>query len=161
MDLTQAYLREILDYDAATGHFTWRKKISAKVVVGKRAGSVNSDGYVSIGILGKSHYGHHLAWLYMTGEWPPRLDHIDCDEGNNAWLNLRIATKSQNAANAPLSAKSKSGFKGVSWHSAGGKWQVHCGHRGGYLGLFDTAEAAHAAYVKEATKRYGEFARAK
>lgn len=55
----------------------------------------------------------------------------------------------------------KSGYKGVSWHAGGKKWQAHVRIEGvnQYLGLFGTPEEAHAAYCAAAVAGRGEFAR--
>lgn len=111
--------------------------------------------------------GHLLAWLYMAGEWPKSfIDHKDLNKHNNAWDNLREATKSQNMANVGLIKSNKSGLKGVSRYRAGeayGKsWQASIGKDGKskHLGHFATKEEAHAAYVAAAQNIFGEFARA-
>ena len=55
----------------------------------------------------------------------------------------------------------KSGFKGVHWNSNCCKWhaQIRIKGKQTYLGLFMTAEEAHAAYVAVAKEHFGEFAR--
>ena len=56
-----------------------------------KAGEIGSDGYLHIEIDGQDCLAHNLAWLYMTGEWPPgEIEHIDGDKLNNAWANLRL-----------------------------------------------------------------------
>jgi hypothetical protein len=103
----------------------------------------------------------------MTGRWPePFVDHRDLNKHNNAWVNLREATKSQNQANVGIIASNKSGLKGVSRYRAGeryGKpWQACIGVNGKskHLGHFATKEEAHAAYCEAASEIFGEFARA-
>jgi hypothetical protein len=75
--------------------------------------------------------------------------------------NLRPATKSQNAANRGKTCNNTSGFKGVWWRRRYRKWQATIGVNGKrfYLGMFDTPEAAHAAYAAAAQRLHGEFAR--
>ena len=68
-----------------------------------------------------------------------------------------MATSSQNMGNQKRHANGMSGFKGATWHKCG-RWQAQIQMR--YLGLFDTAEEAHAAYMAAAQNAYGEFARA-
>jgi AP2 domain len=57
-------------------------------------------------------------------------------------------------ASLPTGAKLRkgntSGYLGVSWHRPAGKWGAYIRRDGRrqYLGLFDTAEAAHSAYVQ-------------
>ncbi|MDO3431165.1 HNH endonuclease signature motif containing protein [Rhizobium sp. CBN3] len=156
-------LREALHYDPGTGIFTWLKKVSAKTVIGRRAGTINKDGYRQISIYGRRYYEHRLAWFYMTGQWPSALiDHENLLPGDNRWSNLRSATKSQNAANTHVSAGNSVGMKGVSWHSGAQKYQAHICVDGKsiYLGLFEKADAAHAAYQQAANDQFKSFARA-
>jgi len=90
-----------------------------------------------------------------------QVDHIDLDGLNNCKSNLRIATPMQNTWNRRRSAANTSGLKGVCWNKASKKWQSQikvCG-KSRYLGLFETAEAAHSAYCKAANQHYGEYAR--
>lgn len=146
--MKQHDLRRILHYDPATGAFTWIKS-RGRAKAGSVAGSVNVDGYIVIA----GQYAHRLAFLYMTGEVPPLVDHRDRDTSNNRWDNLRAATKAVNAINSKTSIRNASGLPGVSWHSRSGKWQAHCGRK--YLGVFDTKETAHSAYRSAAQGTYG------
>lgn len=149
--IEHAELRRIVHYEPVTGVFRWLVAINKKAVVGREIGGVNKVlGYIVIGIGGKRYYAHRLAWFYMTGQWPDMVDHRDGDGLNNKWENLRLATKRENALNSKRSSANKSGLKGVSWHAGGKKWQAHCGPK--YIGLFDTPEQAHAAYMCEAEK---------
>lgn len=160
--LTVGRLRELLHYDPETGVFTRRVDIRGGGRNGTVAGSNHNAGYLSITIDGRQYLAHRLAWFYVTGRWPVvDIDHIDRDRRNNRWANLREATRSQNMANTGRRRDNKSGFKGVSRHVQTGRWQAHSsgGGRTVYLGLFDSAEEAHRAYVAFATDSFGEFAR--
>ena len=92
-----------------------------------------------------------------------QVDHINCNGLDNRRVNLRLATRSQNQHNRGASSNNTSGFKGVTWHEGNKKWQAQiafCGkHK--YLGGYDTAEAAHAAYAEASSKYHGEFRRLK
>lgn len=162
MALTQERLRELLDYDPETGVF--RNKVArSNVPAGSVAGSLTQSGYVRISVDDVSYRAHRLAWLWMTGEWPRAfVDHRDTDKANNRWSNLREASKSQNGANRPVQANSRSKLKGAHFTKANGKWMSLIQHHGRklYLGYFPTAEEAHAAYAAAAKNIYGEFARA-
>jgi hypothetical protein len=79
--LTQLRLRELLDYDPATGIFRSRRSQS-KLKIGDVAGVINTHGYNIIGVDGERLRGARLAWLYMTGEWPKEhVDHINGKPG--------------------------------------------------------------------------------
>jgi hypothetical protein len=115
-----------------------------------------------LSIDGRQYAAHRLAWLHMTGEWPPAdIDHANGDPGDNRWNNLRAATRAQNISNGRKRSTNTSGFKGVSWRSAKEKWQAAITVNGlkRFLGYFDDPAEAHAAYVRAAEKYHGEFAR--
>ena len=162
-DLTASRLREVLSYDPDTGVFTWRMTRRGRAVAGKKAGSKNGRGYIIVRVDRLLHRANRLAWLYMTGSWPPGdIDHINGDRADDRWGNLRPATRSQNNANGRRPRDNTSGFKGVSWHRGCNKWQagIGVGGRRRHLGLFDTPEAAHNSYLTAAAKLFGQFVRA-
>lgn len=167
--LTVERLRWALDYDPYSGEFRWtgvlkgRGYTFAKTGAGVLAGAPDGNGYRLIGVDGKLYRAHRLAWLYMTGQWPTRhVDHEDRDTSNDRWGNLRLASASQNGGNSTTKKNNKSGFKGVHRRPRDGRWvaQISCRRQNYWLGAFDTPEEAHAAYVAEAQKYFGEFARA-
>lgn len=87
------------------------------------------------------------------------VDHRDRNGLNNRRANLRVCTRSQNNGNTRRTP-SRSGYRGVSWHSQMGKWRAHINlsDRQRYLGLFlDPWEAAQA-YNVAALEQWGEFA---
>jgi hypothetical protein len=88
------------------------------------------------------------------------VDHYDRDTLNNQRFNLRSCTESQNGANAKLSKRNKSGFKGV-WKHRSGKWQAQiCINRKKInLGLFKDIDIAAEAYKRAAKKYFGNFSR--
>lgn len=87
-------------------------------------------------------------------------DHRDHNGLNNQRSNLRVATKSQNAANRLSRKNSTSKYLGVSIDRLGKSWQVHVvkGKAQKYVGLFDNEESAALAYNKAAAEIHGEFA---
>lgn len=162
--LTQARLKEVLNYDPETGVFTWKARANVQWdarYAGATAGCENGQGYILICIDGCLYRAHRLAWLYVHGEWVPNLDHKDTIRSHNRMDNLRPATQSQNLGNQRKSKINTSGFKGVHWHKGGKRWAagIRLHGRSTHLGLFDTPEAAYAAYCEAARERFGEFAR--
>ena len=161
--ITQAELQQILHYDPLTGLFTWKKKISHKVVIGSIAGSFNNK-YKEISIFKERHKSHRLAWLYVHGILPPKpnmIDHINGIKHDNRLINLRVATPAQNAHNAKLRSDNTSGCKGVSFNKRTEKFvaNICINNEQLFLGLFDTLEEADKRYKEEADKLHKEFAR--
>jgi hypothetical protein len=117
---------------------------------------LRKDGYIDIGIDGKSYLAHSLAWLYVTGQWRREIDHKNTRRADNRWRNLRPATRSLNRANSRIAKNNTSGLKGVRLYRSG-KFQARIGQT--HLGYFDTAIEAGTAYITAAKKHFGEFAR--
>ena len=147
-------LREVLDYDPATGLFRWRIQPAARFNVGDIAGTIRKDGYCSIEIDGHLYLAHRLAWFYFYGKWPDgELDHRHGKEAGNGIANLRELTHQENQQNRRRAHKTnKTGLLGVS------KWRhlfaatINANKKRYHLGYFKTAEEAHAAYL-EAKRR--------
>ena len=89
------------------------------------------------------------------------IDHVNGNGLDNRRSNLRIANKSQNAANCQGHRNNTSGFKGVHFFKRKKKWQASIRHnnRSIHLGYFQTAEQAARAYDSKAMELKGEFAR--
>lgn len=160
-EIAHVRLRLLLRYDEITGEFTRLQSTSSNAKAGDIAGCANGKGYIDIFVDGRSYRAHRLAWFYVTGSWPDGLiDHADGDRSNNRFSNLRLATNSQNCANAKLRRDNGTGAKGV--RRMNGRWQVRIGSGGRkHVGTYDTMEDAQAAYEHAALNLYGTFARAK
>lgn len=161
--LSQAYVRNVLHYDPATGLFTWRARplrVFASELswvgwtaknAGRVAGNVDkADGYVRIGLLGRLHKGHRLAFMYIEGWMPPKVDHENGHTSDNRWENLRAATNVLNGQNQKRHATNTSGHTGIHWHKKMGKWAAYIGvgNKPVWLGAFDKLEDAIAARKK-------------
>ena len=154
-------LKALLHYDPDTGHFTWlrmaRPNVSA--MVGKRAGFLTDLGYRRIKVDGGCYAAHHLAWLYMTGEWPAsEMDHANRDRDDNRWSNLRLATRSENMRNTRTYKNNSTGQRGV--RPSGSKWtaRIDINKRAVWLGTFPTFEEARDAYLKASAELHGDWA---
>lgn len=160
MKVTVERLHEVLHYDPITGIFRWKATSSRRARAGKIAGSVGTYLYRRIVIDRGIYVAHHLAWLYMTGEWPKdEIDHRNLVKHDNRWENLREATPSQNKANV---RSRRRGLKGVFFNTITGRYRAEIRKDGvrKTIGYFCTEAEAHAAYVAKAKELHGEFARA-
>lgn len=82
------------------------------------------------------------------------VDHINGNPWDNRRENLRLCSQSDNRANSRVRKGHKTGFKGVSIN--GTRFQAT--FKGEYLGTFDSASEAAAAYDEAARQEFGEFA---
>jgi hypothetical protein len=163
---SQSALRERLNYDPDSGVFIWKNPPASKIkLIGREAGT-KRKGYVFIAVDGFGQLGaHRLAWIYMYGPTigGAEIDHIDGNPSNNAIANLRLATSREQKQNKGVQSNNRSGLKGAYYHAchSGKKWrsQIKVDNCLIFLGYFDTAEEAHAAYGIAAKKYFGDFAR--
>ena len=145
--LTIGELRVTFRYDPESGEFT-RLTSKARAKIGDRPERVRAGRSV-IAIAGDRFFAHHLAWFYMTGEWPTdTIDHIDRDPLNNKWDNLRMATLSEQGMNrGQLRPHVLTGAYQLKsrklWRS-----YIKVNRKERHLGYFKTEQAAHAAYLK-------------
>lgn len=161
-----SYVRQLFDYEPATGILRWKVK-RAQMNIGDAAGTLRTGpkgGHLQVSIDCKIYRVHCIIWLWMTGVEPTKeIDHEDLVGSNNRWDNLREATHSQNMSNTGISRRNTTGFKGVFWYKAYGKWaaQIWRNKKAYFLGYYDTPEEASAAYEAKAKELSGEFARIK
>jgi len=113
-------------------------------------GSVVPDGYVHIRFNNKYYKAHRLVWLYEHGRFPAgEIDHINGNRADNRIENLREIGRCQNMQNQRKArSDNASGFLGV--HKKGSKFQaiIRVNGRSMYLGIFETPEKAHEAYIE-------------
>lgn len=154
-EITQTRLMELFHYDKDTGIFT-RLTSHNRWKSGDIVGYTNSDGYAEAGIDNKYYGLHRLAWLYITGEFPNgEIDHMNGKKNDNRFCNLRHVNKSINSQNLRVARiDNKCGLLGVSWHKSAKAWiaQISSSGKKYHLGIFDTAEAAHDAYLSAKRK---------
>lgn len=149
--ITQQRLKELLSYNEETGEFCWIEKPKNQYKDRDFAGWVRKDGYKSIMINGKSYFSHRLALLYVYGYMPVmHVDHIDGNPLNNAIANLREVGRTLNMQNQKRAQKSNIlGILGVRKAPGTCKFisRIQVNKKPIFLGSFDTAEAAHEAYL--------------
>jgi hypothetical protein len=88
------------------------------------------------------------------------VDHINGNGLDNRKTNLRPATHSQNTCNTPKYKRSRSKYKGVTWHKPKRKWNARIRIRGRTmsLGYFNDEIDAALAYDKAAKVYHRDFA---
>lgn len=153
---SQEVLRQLLDYDPATGLFTWKErdlewfpsgaqsqKHNAAIWNGKNAGKPAfttklSTGYMSAGLLGVTRTAQRVAWKWMTGEEADTVDHINGDKADNRWSNLRSVPHAINGRNCKRSKNNTTGINGIGVDKRNGRWTaaIHVNYRKKYLGSF-------------------------
>ena len=121
-----------------------------------------SSKYFKAKIKGRSFLLHRLIYLFHHGTLPKMLDHEDRNKLNNRIENLRPCEyRGNNTVNSEIRSDNTSGYRGVAWHKASGKWNCSVSYKGKryHIGLFtDRHEAAHE-YNKKALELFGNFAK--
>jgi hypothetical protein len=116
-----------------------------------------------------AHTWHNQLHLYMhrlvVGAGAEMtVDHVNGDGLDNRRLNLRLATRSQNSANAGPNrrqAGKSSRYKGVSWNKSRSRWVAFINHhgKGHHVGQSLDEDEAARMYDVAAEAVWGEFAR--
>lgn len=148
--LSAERLAAVLAYEPETGAFVFQCKRGNRAKGAVVSGSPGTHGHRYIGVDGRLHLAHRLAFLAMTGLWPVgEIDHIDGDPSNNRWVNLRDTdhrTNMQNIKRAPIT--NRSGLLGAHRHQGRFASKIRIAGRLVHLGCFDTAQAASEAYLR-------------
>ena len=110
--------------------------------------------YLRIGFQGKYVYAHRIIWVWMTGEQPEHIDHLDGDGLNNKWENLRSVSQADNNRNCRIHRKTASGISGITYRKDSNRWRVRVGKNNSVVtvGTFRTIEDAIAARDKAFTE---------
>ena len=163
--LTADELRQRLHYDPKLGLFWWKERPGHNwwnaTFAGKAAGSISGSGYIYINVHRLAYRAHRLACLWMTGEWPPdEIDHIDGDPTNNAWTNLRQASRNENSQNRHIQTNNTTGTRGISYNPRRGQWIVRVmvnktSHFGGWFYDLEEAKRVRKALVLRLHGRFG------
>jgi hypothetical protein len=129
-------LHQLLICDAGAGTLTWRERPremfptnrSWKAWNTKYAGkpalvTVDKEGYLCGGILGRSFLAHRVVWAMTHGEWPKnQIDHEFGNKADNVPSEMRDATQVQNGRNQKRYSTNTSGVTGV--YLEVGRWRA-------------------------------------
>lgn len=147
--ITKKRLDQVAIYDPDRGVFICaQNRKGSKNKVGDVLGSRTKEGYIEIQIDGRRYLAHRLAFLSMTGNMPEGVvDHINRDQSDNRWANLRDVTQVENGHNQNRkSLNNSTGFVGV--HKWNGKYRakIVVKQKQLHLGTFDDPSTAAEAY---------------
>jgi hypothetical protein len=141
-------VRELFDYDPATGDLIWKIKPAKKIIVGSVVGCIN-HGYKQVKFDNKIYRLHRVIWLWHYGEWPENeIDHINRIPLDNRIENLRVVTHLENSQNHSIHKDNTSGHTGIDWHKQRHKWQarIRINKKRISLGCYEHFEDACKAY---------------
>ena len=151
--LTQKDLQEVFEF--VNGEL-WRKecvrssdglKYPRKMI--KNVANT-SGGYCLVWFKDKALKYHRIIWTLLNGDIPEgmQIDHIDGDRLNNNVNNLRLVSSRGNGQNRIGHRNGK--LVGCTYCKQNRKWkaQIKVNGKQKYLGLFDTEQEAHEAYLK-------------
>ena len=138
------------------GELIWRSKRCGRTDTSKFVGSLDSSGYYSVSfkIRGKSknYKLHTIIWEMFNGARTKDkcITHINKVKTDNRVENLREVTRSEIGLTNRKHKNNKSGFKGVHYRKDKKKYvaQTKVNGKTKYLGQFNTADAAHKAYLR-------------
>lgn len=162
-------LRQLLDYDPATGSIMWKartdvelfaqtsgrfsREAKARMWNGRFAGKsafnrVTEWGHRCGKLLDEHYHAHRIIWKMIYGQDPPGIiDHINGDGSDNRIENLRVVDSIGNCRNSATARNNTSGCSGVYFRSTGRgikRWvaMIGDGKRARFLGIFLTKEQA-------------------
>ena len=155
-------IRQVLNYNPDTGIFIWKERHEESAKrgrwnsrnAGKKAGTIDSYGYLRLVVDYRQIMGHVAAWMIFYGEHPNGLiDHRNRNPADNRIENLRKSSASLNQQNTSLSSRNTSGFTGVFWCPLGRKWRARIGLATGPINLGSYQKVEDAAEAVDSWKR--------
>ena len=157
-------IKELKEYlYIKNGELYWKKYAGQRAIKDSEAGSYDKhSGYSKIKFRGKHYLVHRIIWALHYGVWPSKdLDHINGFKADNRIENLREVTHQQNCVNRPKNCNNTSGFKGVIYCKASGKYRARIGIDGNRvcLGYYTTPEQASRIYEQTADEWFGTYRR--
>lgn len=146
-------LREHIRYEEATGLLFWRKPYKGRNLA-RPFGSKCVLPYLQFGFQQRILLVHRAVFAIHHGYWPGEVDHIDGNTHNNRIENLRAVTRALNTVNRKkLISNNTSGYTGVSFSKACGKWQARVKFNGREINRicesFEEAVETRKTWVKQ------------
>jgi hypothetical protein len=164
--LTQATVKELLDYCPESGQFFWKYRQlhwfksdrsfhswNARWPGRPALACTDTHGHLHGKLLGRLHSAHRTAVLWMTGTRPAVVDHENRNRADNRWTNLCPSSTEANARNRSLSRLNRSGQTGV--YRSGTAWAAKI--QSEYLGSFsDFDEACAERRIEQIERGFSE-----
>lgn len=146
---SQERLQQLFEYSVITGELIYRVGTKKGCAAGGGHSRISKPHeYINVRVDGSFFLAHRVIWKLVTGIDPGEslVDHADGCSTNNAWINLRLATATDNAANSSSRRGAKIPLKGV-YLRYNGKYGASIRRRdhNHHLGTFPTPEEANAA----------------
>ncbi|WP_428700722.1 HNH endonuclease [Stenotrophomonas indicatrix] len=136
-------------YDPETGRIVRRITCGGRCA-GTVVGTRRDDGYLDVGVAGRTVLAHRLAWLLITQEEPPvEIDHINGRKDDNRFKNLRGASRAENNQNRLVPhANNRTGRLGV-YRNRAGRFvaRIRVDGRLQHIGVYATPDEASDAYL--------------
>lgn len=159
--LSPEILHQIFSYEPDTGFLYWKERPREHFIhsrncsgfntqcAGKRAGSVDSNGYLSVFVTHLENrckfFVHHLALILSGYELVDGLvtDHVNGDRQDNRLENLRQVSHRDNTLNRTINRNNTTGYTGV-YYTRYDTYAafINVGSRRLNLGTFKTKEEA-------------------
>lgn len=157
MRITQEYLKEVVHCDKDTGILVWRDDRAVKAKMNNRAGTIGQNGYNTVQIDLQLYRADKLVWLYVYGEWPEHLWHVNGVKADDRLCNLRLATFEEIMRLHREAKNLEVGKFSIAWNKDRRKWEIlhkKPGKRVKAVGAYDTFAEAQEQLpsVKEALK---------
>lgn len=147
-------VRRAFGYHAETGELIWNNFPGCHTV-GKIAGTLNSHGYIMIGLNRKIYPAHRLVWFWHHGSWPKYpIRHKSGNRADNRISNLVEVLPMP--PKAPAARKPPKEFTGV--QDCGNYFRARITRPDGkliHLGNYRTREAARDGYRAKHIELFG------
>ena len=168
--IPQTHLREIFDYRDGALYWKYdshqRKQWNA-MFAGVKAGYVEKNGYTSVFFKATPRNGlaksrpialHRLIFCFHHGYYPPQIDHINGDRGDNRIENIRAALAHENCANRKKMNNNTTGCPGIRLHRDGHyEARVQFAGKRHQVGSFKTLDEARVAVVAASKTIKGQW----
>lgn len=89
---SQEELLRMFHYDSETGRLYWRISPATRINAGDLAGRIDTYGRRTVTLNGQAYKAYRVAWKMMTGKDPVTIDHVNRNQSDDRFCNLRDAS---------------------------------------------------------------------